>query len=338
MKQKIQIIRNKPQPDQRTNQWYSFRYNMITASNAWKGLDTESNINSLIYEKCKPLNTDKYNHINTTTPFHHGTIYEPISIAIYEKKYNTKIADFGCIVDNNNKFLGASPDGINIDINSDRYARMLEVKNIVNREITGIPKKEYWIQMQIQMGVCQLNECDFLETKFTEYDDESSFIKDGTFNYSLDNKMKGIFIYFIKDGKPYYEYPPIGLSEKEFTNWEEEIMKKNIDLTWNKNIYWKLDEYSCILVLRNKIWYDAAVMKLLDIWDIIEKERITGYSHRAPKSSNKKSNKSFIDDKPFNGCLIHIDNNNNITINEKAIVSEFPATIKIDTQPYNISI
>ena len=46
---------------------------------------------------------------------------------------------------------------------------MLEVKNIYNREIRGIPKEEYWIQMQIQMETCDLDICDFLETRFLEY-------------------------------------------------------------------------------------------------------------------------------------------------------------------------
>ena len=331
---KIHYLKNVPQPDQRTTEWYEFRYNLLTASTAWKGLDSRASINSLIYEKCQPLNTDKYNHVNTSSPFHHGTIYEPISISIYEKKYDTTVEDFGCIADNNHYFLGASPDGINVDINSSRYARMLEVKNIVNREISGIPKKEYWTQMQIQMGVCQLNECDFLETKFTEYEDKQSFDDDGSFNYSKDKKMKGIFVYFIKDGKPYYEYPPIGLSQIEFAKWEQEIMEKNKDLTWNKNIYWKLDVYSCVLVLRNKKWFDTAVEKLHDVWKIIEKERVTGYSHRAPKSSGRKSNYTSPVIKPFSGCVINIDFDN-ITINENAKSieqSDNSSIIKISTE------
>jgi len=36
-------------------------------------------------------------------------------------------------------------------------------------EINGIPKEDYWIQMQIQIEVCNLSECDFEKTKFTEY-------------------------------------------------------------------------------------------------------------------------------------------------------------------------
>ena len=49
---------------------------------------------------------------------------------------------------------------------------MLEIKNIVNREITGIPKNEYWIQTQIQMETCDLSFCDFVETRIKEFSNE----------------------------------------------------------------------------------------------------------------------------------------------------------------------
>jgi hypothetical protein len=52
---------------------------------------------------------------------------------------------------------------------------MLEIKNVVNREINGIPIEEYWIQTQLQMQVCDCDECDFLETSFKEYEDEDAF-------------------------------------------------------------------------------------------------------------------------------------------------------------------
>jgi flagellin-specific chaperone FliS len=88
---------------------------------------------------------------------------------IYEHMYQTKIDDFGCIQHPENDFIGASPDGINIDLsNKERFGRMLEIKNIVNREITGIPKEEYWVQTQVQMETCNLDECDFVETRFKE--------------------------------------------------------------------------------------------------------------------------------------------------------------------------
>ena len=166
----ITVLRNIPQPQQRTDEWYISRHNMITASSAWKIFGTQSSVNQLIYEKCKPYVSFATSNINTDSPLHWGQKYEPVSVSLYELLYDTKIEDFGCIRDDEYTFLGASPDGINVDKNSPLFGRMLEIKNIVNRKITGIPKKEYWIQMQLQMSVCKLNECDFLETKFFEYD------------------------------------------------------------------------------------------------------------------------------------------------------------------------
>lgn len=291
MLNKIEYLKNIPQPEQRTNEWYEFRYKFLTASSIWKAFISNSSRNQLIYDKCSPLNIDKYKSFSTESPMHWGNRYEPVSIMLYERKYNTNVSDFGCIPHRTISFLAASPDGINTYSQSDRYGRMLEVKNIVNREITGIPKMEYWIQMQIQMEVCELNECDFLETRFIEYEDLEEFEKDGSFTHTIDKKQKGIIMYFIKNRQPLYEYAPIGISKSEFDVWETEIMTKNNDLTWMKNLYWKLDQLSCVLVLRNPMWFKAAVPILENVWNIIEKEKISGYDHRSPKRNNTNKHK-----------------------------------------------
>ena len=124
LKSKLTYLKNIYQPEQRTEDWYKFRHNLITASSAWKGLDTsEKIVNSLIYEKCIPLDLKKYSNVNINSPFHHGTIYEPLSVQIYEDKYKTKVEDFGCIKNPKYDNVGASPDGINIDETSDRFGR-----------------------------------------------------------------------------------------------------------------------------------------------------------------------------------------------------------------------
>ena len=72
---------------------------------------------------------------------------------------------------------------------------MLEIKNPTTRKISGIPKKEYWIQMQIQMEVWDLDECDFLETVYKEYESEEDFNKDGdSFIKNANGKRKGIIV------------------------------------------------------------------------------------------------------------------------------------------------
>jgi len=306
---KLQLI---PQPAQRTNEWYQYRYNLITASNAYKIFESQSMINQLIYEKCKPIVQNNLldpdvkivNMVNINTTLHWGNKYEILSVKLYENRYNTIIGDFGCIKHEKYTFLGASPDGINIDKNNERYGRMLEIKNIVNREITGIPKKEYWIQMQLQMEVCNLDECDFLETKFVEYEDYHKFKEDSLMRInnttgeeyidlctSLDNnKLKGLMIHFHKsDGSPHYVYKPLTelLNDIEINEWvEEQIFIYEGDqykYMYINIIYWKLDYVSCVLVCRNQEWFNSIIGDIERTWNIIKNERTTGFEHRIPK-------------------------------------------------------
>ena len=308
--EKIALLQNKPQPNQRTPEWYTFRHNLITASNAYKAFENEATRNQLIYEKCQPLAIDKLesekpSQININSPFHWGQKFEPVSVLFYEDTYKTTIGDFGCIQHDKYKFLGASPDGINIDPQNPRYGRLLEIKNIVNREIDGIPKKEYWIQMQLQMETCDLDECDFLECRFTEYENEEAFYSDGTFQYSeKDNCRKGVIMYFAnKDGNPKYVYMPFHIqSKEEFDAWEEEMMGAH-DIMWIKNIFWRLDECSCVLVLRNKMWFQDTIGYIAETWNIIEKERISGFQHRA---SAKRAKKQIVDAPATHGCFLSI--------------------------------
>ena len=77
----LTYLKNLPQPKQRTMEWYEYRHNLLTASSLWKVFGTESNVNSLIYEKCSPLNVEKYNSVNMDSTLHHGNKYEDVSIA-----------------------------------------------------------------------------------------------------------------------------------------------------------------------------------------------------------------------------------------------------------------
>ena len=288
---KLEYLRNAEQPAQRTDEWYAFRHNLLTASSIWKVFGSEPIINSIIYEKCK--SRFEFAQQSLDSPMHWGQKYEPISVQLYEHTYNTIIEEFGCIQHPKYYFIGASPDGINMDPNNGRYGRMLEIKNVVSRTITGIPKMDYWIQVQVQLETCDLNECDFLETKFVEYDGYDEFINDGTFNYSNDNKQKGVILLFSKNGNTYYEYPELLLSQEEYNVWEENtINEKNVDSQWLRTIYWKLDVLSNVLILRNKLWFEYALPKIKDVWETIEKERIEGCQHRAPKKRNNNSSNS----------------------------------------------
>ena len=323
---KIQELQNIPQPQQKTKEWHEYRYNLITASNLWKALGSEPQVNSLIYEKCKPLNLNgtDYNYTNTDSALHWGVKYEPVTVMVYEHMFQTRVGEFGCIKHSKYPFIGASPDGINIDPANQRYGRMLEIKNIVNREITGTPKEEYWIQTQIQMETCELEECDFVETRFLEYQDEAAFYNDETHEY------KGVILNFIersdntvtKNSNPVYHYMPVDVSSDRDTidQWiqitKDEFRKKGLVLY--STIYWYMDQLSCVLIPRNKSWFELAVPKIESVWQTIEKERVDGYEHRSSKKRVPKVN-----------VVLSTDNSNSYMINNLNLTNSI-CLVKLD--------
>ena len=290
VKRQIDLLQSLPQPAQRTPEWYKFRHNLITASNIWKSIGSEANKNSLIFEKCKPMivgeeSADTF--VNTTSPMHWGVKYEPLTVMLYEMRNGAKVGEFGCIQHCTYPFIGASPDGIVVNEDSPAFGRMLEIKNVVSREITGIPKMDYWVQMQLQLEVCNLNECDFIETQFKEYDemDEDLFYKN-----KHQYLYNGVILYFVNrdftNGKPHYVYMPldIKLSKKDITAWidSQKLALKTTHVLF-KRIYWYCEVYSCVLVKRNRPWFEMVVPKIRELWTTIEKERVTGFEHRKPK-------------------------------------------------------
>ena len=155
------------------------------------------------------------------------------------------------------------------------------------------------------MAVCDLNECDFLETKFIEYSDFQSYCNDSSLSKSngdefnsfvttKDGNYKGIIIYFhMKNGIPFYAYMPLNIwKPKDVHEWEENTINKYQAEPYNysyiKFIYWKLEKMSCVLILRNNDWFKNIIGQLEKVWNIIKEERITGYQHRAPIKRQKK--------------------------------------------------
>jgi putative phage-type endonuclease len=273
---KLEYLRNVKQPEQKSEEWYIFRQQHITGSNAWKIFGTQSSKNNLMYEKLQPREDCVIRNSLSESPLNWGHKYEPLTIVFYEYFNDVKVEEYGCIPHKTIPFLAASPDGI--VTSKKNNGRMVEIKNVVSREITQIPKMEYYIQMQIQMEVCDLDECDFVETKFVEYEDYESFKND---KYNI---KKGMIIIMIEDNSRFvYSYSPLFKNSQqeldEFTNKTYEKYNINNDknenskYTWFKNVYWKLDIYSCVYVPRNKKWFKEVYPQLESFWENVKKEQ-----------------------------------------------------------------
>lgn len=300
---KINILINiqKKLPEQRSNEWYSMRHNMITASDLHKVLGTQSAKRNMLISKSSILNKDT-NHRITGKACEHGIKYERVACLLYELRNKVHILDFGCIPHFNNTIpFGASPDGI-CDLNNKKYAgRMLEIKCPYSRIINGKISDMYWKQIQGQLEVCNLEECDFLECKITEYVNEEEFYEDGDEIKQRNNLEKGLILNYSEYGIVKYIYADIGLCKKDiysFIEKEKEKIANNhntyfIGLTW-----WKLDIYSCILIKRDREWFESILPSIHSFWEEVEKYRICG-NQELKKEIKKKTPSIHI-----NICLI----------------------------------
>jgi hypothetical protein len=164
--------------------------------------------------------------------------------------------------------------------------------------------------MQLQMKVCDLDECDFLETQFIEYADQFAFKEDVNPEeiyeddygnefvnvcMSKELKHKGIIIYFhTKEGKPHYVYKPLNIIHPDdILEWEEQMLElyqsDKYKYTYIKFIYWKLEIMSCVLVCRNRQWFEDNIWEMESLWTTVLAERVSGFEHRAPNRKTKNN-------------------------------------------------
>jgi hypothetical protein len=268
----LQILNSIKSPEQRSIEWFDQRRNLISASDAKKACGNPS---SKYYKELilKKLGYElPMLHSDATI---HGTIYEVVSQRIYETRNGVFITEYGCIPHSTYSFIGASPDGIINSINQNHpndelskkslIGRMIEIKNPFSREITNQIKDEYVYQIQLQLEVCNLSICDFLEcnirsaimtyNKFEKtrtykpiYNSITEFLDDcltpekltkpinlgiPICNHSKDGKERGVLLEFIKlsvGGSSQYKsmlYPiDIPYTFEGIETWKETIVEE----------------------------------------------------------------------------------------------------------------
>ncbi len=304
---RMSYLKNIILPEQRTIEWYQMRNNMITASDLYKVIGTEGIRRELIIKKCIPIDPNK--KVGGGNACKHGIKFEQIATNLYELRNKVKILEFGCIPHSESNFpFGASPDGICSEENPEFAGRMLEIKCPYSRLINGIVPEMYWKQVQGQLEVCNLEFCDFLECKITEYDSEDQFYQDGDEFLTKNNMEKGAIIVYTDNQNNYkYNYAPIGLCKIDLNKWlsdEIDIILEDDNKNFIEICWWRLEIYSCILIKRDRDWFNGIKPKILKFWDEVEYYRKSGIDNLiAKKKKRKKKNEINI----FSECLISSD-------------------------------
>jgi putative phage-type endonuclease len=182
-KQKLEMYRCQlktlleiPKLQQKTTEWYQARNNLITASDFAQALGAgkfgsqrqliEKKVDCVLYPDAdaKPLKN---------MFFDWGNLFEPVACDVYADMHGgVKVHEFGLIVHPHEDYFGASPDGITDD------GVMLEIKCPLKRKITegGEIPEQYYYQIQGQLEVCGLEQCDYFECEFQKYTSYEEYV------------------------------------------------------------------------------------------------------------------------------------------------------------------
>ena len=263
---------------QRTKEWFDARENRLTASDLHDAIQ-EKKVSDMIAKKKAKLTKDNTNY-NSIKPLKWGTMFEPMASRIYsEVNGNVNIYEFGLVCDKQNEHFGASPDGIN------ELGIMIEIKCPYSRKIVDdqIPDK-YFMQIQGQLAVCNLNECDYIECMFivleaSEYMEEFAnnkdvIIKHGIIAEYISCKGNSEYTYLYSDSSSINKTANDNIKDihNKIDTFNENPDNKNYKL--EKLTYWKLEKINTQRVLFNKSEWGAISDKIHTFWEKVERFKL----------------------------------------------------------------
>lgn len=152
---------SKSLPEQRTPGWFAQRNRMVTASEVAAVLGVskfQSRYQALKNKVGAILQNESIgakfseSHITKWGNTHEDQVRERFC-----REYNEVAHEVGCIPHPTIPILGASPDGVL------ESGALVEIKCPYKRKIDGTVPLQYWHQMQLQMEVCGMDLCYYVE-------------------------------------------------------------------------------------------------------------------------------------------------------------------------------
>lgn len=322
-RKRVKLLQKKPQPEQRTPEWYESRYKRITASEAASCLFKsksacedyvkEFNLINFKYKDTEPLNhyeTREDYIIKKCRGFYGENLFKDTIYTLWGKKYeevanilycqlnNTTVIEFGLVSHPRLCWLAASPDGITPD------GIMLEIKCPKSRKIDErqVPI-HYWIQTQIQMESVNLDFCDFFECEIEELNSEEEFIE----KEIGEKQSKGILLEIINSGPdPKFIYSPVHIKgTQEYIDWKNEQISLRQDLSVT---YFFVKKYNNQRVKRSKNWFENVKEDLKKTWKLVMHLQESSENFDKYKQSiHTIKSKKFYERYDATECEIHDD-------------------------------
>lgn len=269
-RQKLKELQEMPLVAQRSEEWHALRYNRLTASDVAQaiGKGKFGNRQQLLQKKAFP-ETAKFSM--SIPPLHWGTMFEPMVSRSYSQRHgDIKIYEFGLIPDKTLKCFGASPDGIT------ELGIMVEFKAPWKRKIDGNIPEQYELQMQGQMAVCELNECDYVECDMQTFENLEDYIASMHVDEIRDHGIiieEFDIINGVKTHKEFY-YSPEYYIPIQNSEWCDQIIKDNHNDNKVFDVYyWKLRKINIQRVYFDENRWNGIKPEIEKFWNEVEEIR-----------------------------------------------------------------
>ncbi len=291
--QRAALLLNQRQSQQRTEAWYSEMSDLLTASELGTIFKPGRTRGQLVLAKASaqaraggasslPVPSE------LMTAFDWGIRFEPVVKMIYETMFpGTKVHDVGRLYHPTLARCAASPDGVVLGT-GERAGRLIEIKCPVSRDITSaaIPA-DYYAQMQQQLEVTGLEECDYIEVKIrSKYSKDSALLVPGEALY------RGCVWRLEKeeDGNHFSKYAYGAINDFA-------PVQPPLEEGWRvvEVIPWEAVKINLVTVKRDRTWWAAAEQKIAEFWADVELAR-RGAFVLPPSTRSKKPSAADKDD------------------------------------------
>jgi len=189
-------------------------------------------------------------------PMDWGVRFEPVVKQVLETMWEAKIIDIGRIIHPTDPSLAASPDGLILSASdADRIGRLLEIKCPVKRVINDTIPFEYWCQMQIQMEVAEIDECEYVEMKLVSpYKNEPYIESTGT-------PIASGKVWIVQD---------VESCELKYAYTEDEMDAfEKTGYVAVETIPWHVERIFNQILLRDKAWFLGTADKRAEFWKCV---------------------------------------------------------------------
>jgi putative phage-type endonuclease len=174
-----------------------------------------------------------------------------------------------------------------------------EITNILKDVKKGVCPAYYWVQVQLQLQCCELDECDFWQCEISEYKDKKDYINDSEKEREWISKQtgheKGLLIQLmpkdiineyinttnikskvqlILDNAEFLYLPKIDMTLKEMDEWAlntiSKLNKTHPTMVFDSIKYWRIDKTRNITIKRDDKWFEDNLKKFRKSWNMVK--------------------------------------------------------------------